>query len=840
MRITYREGQRLRADDLTEEQEYLIAQERRHNLEQHASGVVSGLGRGTDPEVNPGLAVDAEGRLLVAGDAAPVQGKCIDAWLIHCDTPGRPRRRGSPSCEAAQTDRRQEIAQVVTVPATAGEPIAAPTEDAVYLGRIGCPGKDLVTYTSAHAASVKDPGGRALMQVGPSSATDRNAFLISTAGSGGPLAPRIALDRFGNNQFTGNVTLADYHYCQLVRLTNDKVLTLIAKDPGSLGAKLHLLITPSLDGTTRQLTVQIYSGTEKLGDPLVWKESQNFDLLKDLKAFELTPIHLDAVTSVRLPRFFDRVISSQVPHEQVLLAAAAEETFQPKELFDRFPVQQDVQLHPCGGSLLINDWPASNGAPQAAYRGCNDFPEADSEPPRDPPGLSFHSMAAVPKAPPIPGIYSIRAGDKKNPIEELHLDLGKKRDSDLSVRFALGARRAPVDAPFVPWLEVNGICGVSLPFPNNPNAALPPMSVHVSRTIERGPIKPDMSDPTFTNLMATAWLAGLQKGVLESTTFDVSFALPATIVDSNHTFAYDVKVNHPTDPLATAEGFIETLKFANGNPATFSQPIKPPKTLPINTATPVATVNHFPQTLPPGKVRIRVVVYGKSSGAWWWKSHEEDFTITAAPSIDKSGIPDSVPPNTPFEARVGIRNDDDTSSFVVHKVTIDVEENAKHDRNCPPHHTEIYTRQYLNGIPAARDIAIDATTEWDDTMSNPLSDSAHVDVKDDLTASIANVVAPTTTAALQFDLNIDAGNRPLKLLTVKQRLTSIDFQPTPFTPIAIAQPDLNANDHLSIAGITGAQLPAASNNVKLEIDIEYKRDGRTWHSPKPFVNEEVV
>jgi len=839
MRVTYREGQRLHADDLTAEQEYLIALERRHNLGQHAPGVVSGLGRGTDPEIEPGVAVNAEGRLLVVEDAAPVDGNCIEAWLIHCEIPGRPRRRGSPPCEPEQADRRQEIARVTTVPSTKDAPPAAPTSDAVFLGRSGCGNDDatIADYTSIKAASVKDPAGRALMQVGPLSASDRNLFLVSTTASGGTLAPRIALERLGNNRFTGNVTLADYHYCKLVRLTNDKVLTLVAKTPGSLGAALHLRITPSLDNDmTRKLEAQIFSGTNKVGDPLIWKESDDFDPEKDLGSFADTFIRLKALPSLRLPSLFERVPANANNVERVLRFDEVGNA-QPQELFDRFPVPQDIQLHPCGGSLVIKDWPDSKAPTDTGFRGCDDIPRDDGATSRDPAGLSFLPMAEVPKAPPIAGIYSVRAGDKKNPVEELHLDLGKKRDSDLSVRFALGTHGATAADPFIPWLEMNGICGVSLPFPN-PQAT--PTSVHVNGTIERGPIKPDMSDPTFTNLMATAWLAGLQKGVLESTSFALSFGLPTTIVDSAHTFTYDLTVNHPTDPQATAEGFIETLKFTTGNPATFSQPIKPPKTLPINTPNVVATVNHLPPSLPPGKVHIRVVVYGKSGGAWWWKSHEEDFTITAAPSIDKSGIPDTVPPNTPFDAHVGIRNEDDTTKFKIHKVTIDTEENATQEQDCLPHHTVSYVRHYPNGIPAARDIAIDATTDWDGGPSNPLSDSAHVDVKDDLTASIANVVAPTTSTALKFDLDIDAGTRAIKLLTVTQQLTSPDFATTPIKLIAVAQPDIAAGGHLSIPNVTGAKLTAASNDVKLEIKIEYERDGLTWRPPKPFVNEEVV
>lgn len=846
MRVAYREGQRLRAADLTAEQEYLIAIERRHNLMQHSSGVVAGLGRGSSPAgIEPGVAVNAEGRLLIVDDVVPVaDGKCVDAWLIHCETPGPPRRRGLPPCEPAQADRRQETARVVPVTATPNASIAAPTADAVYLGRSGC-GNDVrkPEYTAAAAATVKDPAGRAVMYVGPSSAGDRSAFLISTIGHGGSLAPRIALDRLGDNRFIGTVTLADYHYCELLRLTNDKVLTLRAKAPGSPEQTLHLMITPSRVGNTRRLELQAYSGTKRVGTPLVWLESPDLDLDAEIFKFTSMALHLEPLVSFSLPRNFNlQAVNREAINRELMVAPmflnVDTSKAQPSEVFDRFTVQQDVPLHPCGGSLLIEDWPAPPGRPAMDVRGCEDLPPEDGDPLRDPPGLSFRPMAEVPKAPPIPGVYSVRVGDALHPVEELHLDLGEKRDSDLSVRFALGVRESAAD-PFIPWLQINGICGLALPHIPDPNAPQPPTSMHVNGTIERGPIKPDLSDPVFTNLMAMAWLAGLQKGVHESTLFDVTFTLPASTVDSSDAFAYDINVK--SSSAGTAEGFIETLTIPNSNPRNFAAPIKPARFIPGNsTPTLAAHLTHPPQLLPAGKIGINVVVYGKTAGAWWWKSHKEDFTIVEAPSLNKAGIPDSVPPNTPFDAVVAIRNNDDNVSFTIQTVTIDTEVNAKTNRNCPPHHIESYARHYPNGIAAELEIQVDAALEWQDGTANPISDSKIVKIHDDLTTTVDNVTPPTTAVALEFDLTIDnVGDRPLTNLSVKQRLTSPDFgAPMAWKPIVLPDFELDPGDQLPIPGVTGAKLPAASNQVTLQLDIEYERDGRTWHPP--FVTKEVV
>src|SRR5205823_567560 len=99
-------------------------------------------------------------------------------------------------------------------------------------------------------------------------------------------------------------------------------------------------------------------------------------------------------------------------------------------------------------------------------------------------------------------IYSVRTGDALIPSEELRLDLGEKRDSDLSQRFAL--RDAASD-----WLEINGVCGVSLPVAET-HGGQRTISLSVNGRIEQGPIKPEISDPLFNQLIAMAWLKGLQ------------------------------------------------------------------------------------------------------------------------------------------------------------------------------------------------------------------------------------------------------------------------------------------------------------------------------------------
>lgn len=776
MRVAYREGQRLRADDLTAEQDYLIALERRHNTAQHLPGVVAGL-RGDD-----GVAVDAEGRLLIVDDAAPIgDAKCVDAWLIHCE-----------SCEG---NRLQELARIITVAVTPAAPLSAPTADAVYLGRYGChDDKRTPEYTSLMAATVKDPAGRAVMQIGPASLADRNAVLISATRPGGAPTPRIALDRFGNNRLIGTVTLADYHYCHLLPLTSELAMVLRSNAPGALGATLHLLITPKHDGGVRALEVQAFTGTKPSGEAMIWREEPDFNLAVEISKLSNLAIRFDAALLTQ--RLF---LGNLQPLRPV---RSAESRVQPSELFDRFAVQQDVPLHPCGGSLQIKDWPAAEL--------------------HDPPGLSFKPMAETPKAPPIPGIYSVRTGDAKNPIEELRLDLGEKKENDLTVRFALGAHDGD-NKPFDPWLQLSGVCNLILPaeYPN----ADPPVSVHVNGTIERGPIKPDLSDTNFTNLMAKAWLAGLQRVVPMSTQFEISFGLPSTIVETTDQFIYDVKVTNKSSLPGTAEGFIETLTVPTENPHILSGPIKPVASLPASstTATFVTKLIHQPSQLPAGTIGIEVIVYGKSGGGWWWTKNTGSVSLVSPPLLDTGGIPETVPKDTPFDAVVGIVNEDATQHLTVKEITID-NDNSKVNVDIAPQFSEPFTRKYRDGIPSDLDINISASVAWGTNPPEKLDGSKHVKVKDDLAVDVK--IASSTLKTVTFAVSIAVDDQPV---TIKPPIVmKLSSSPT-LKKIKPAKTDLAPHEKITTLVVVKRPLPTP---VIVEVDLQYGRDGFTWHPPK--------
>ena len=140
-RVRYAEGQRVRAADLAGEQEYLIALERRHNLTQHAPGIVNGLDVATDwsnaRAVSVGAAVDDDGMLQVLERPARIGETCVDVWLIRCDRPQHTRHPGHAPCGPAEFDRVDEHVRVYTEADPDEQPVP-PVAGAVYLGRYGC------------------------------------------------------------------------------------------------------------------------------------------------------------------------------------------------------------------------------------------------------------------------------------------------------------------------------------------------------------------------------------------------------------------------------------------------------------------------------------------------------------------------------------------------------------------------------------------------------------------------------------------------------------------------------------------------------------------------------
>jgi hypothetical protein len=229
-RVRWREGQRLDAGDLTDQQAYLVTAGHRHGTGPHEWGIVTGLKLSAAPQglgLGHGFAVDGYGRELVVGDdlvlpwaevePPPGQGGpagAIDIWLRYCRVAGPDRSRVREEARLRLTVATQQPVDPRTPP---GVPVADLTTGAVqveepsrpwpvYLGRIARrPPGDPVPfrlaavrrpYAGLRGAVVDGLPGRARLELG-GSAADRLGLAIRTEDDKGGLVRRVEVDADG-------------------------------------------------------------------------------------------------------------------------------------------------------------------------------------------------------------------------------------------------------------------------------------------------------------------------------------------------------------------------------------------------------------------------------------------------------------------------------------------------------------------------------------------------------------------------------------------------------------------------------------------------------------------
>lgn len=257
LRVYYVERQRLVVADLQSEQDYLAGLDERHNRLNHAPGIVRGLHINVESAghyvVEPGIAIDSFGRELVlrqpetivVDDAAT---KCADVWLVYCRQPLRLRQTGRTPCSSNTFQRWTEIPRVVVVitekkAGTTGKDndAVSPVDGAVFLGRLNCEDTRGVDYTTLHGAEVADPGGRALMQVGPRTGWDKTGFMLSITDAAGNMTRRVVLDRRNNNSLYGTMELLEYRASRIVTAFNKAVHLLVeARRAGKTGEGIQI------------------------------------------------------------------------------------------------------------------------------------------------------------------------------------------------------------------------------------------------------------------------------------------------------------------------------------------------------------------------------------------------------------------------------------------------------------------------------------------------------------------------------------------------------------------------------------------------------------------------
>jgi hypothetical protein len=119
IRVRYYDGQYLRIQEFTDEQNYHIRMRRRHNIGGHSWGVVRGLGLGltdpgTDPKggqgpfLDPGMAIDGFGRELTVVQRQPLDINqfdlwnvdVLDVWLNYSQSESNPTAPGYGDCRS--------------------------------------------------------------------------------------------------------------------------------------------------------------------------------------------------------------------------------------------------------------------------------------------------------------------------------------------------------------------------------------------------------------------------------------------------------------------------------------------------------------------------------------------------------------------------------------------------------------------------------------------------------------------------------------------------------------------------------------------------------------------
>ncbi len=254
VRVQYFEGQFLRKQDFTDEQDYHLAMRRRHNLGQHGWGIVRGLElaiKETTLCVMPGMAIDGYGRELILTTPLALphtafrdqRSDALDVWLLYDrqssdpapegwtfagDDEERPsyRWREEPRLRLQVPDRATPEARVPPgVPEKNLDfgPHRTPPDDPnhewpVYLGRIKHQADDedepfLIDPRGRPYAAVVgeqiltpwDDGTR--VELGAGGESERFAVYLPPAEPGGEPEPRLEITADGEVGIRGGTTL---------------------------------------------------------------------------------------------------------------------------------------------------------------------------------------------------------------------------------------------------------------------------------------------------------------------------------------------------------------------------------------------------------------------------------------------------------------------------------------------------------------------------------------------------------------------------------------------------------------------------------------------------------
>jgi hypothetical protein len=257
-RVHYFQGQFLRPEDFAREQEYHLAAHRRHNVANHRWGIVAGLELVLDPQgagvlLQPGVAVDAFGRVLVLGQPQPIEPSAfadkgsdsLDVYLTYsrAATEAPPPGYGACGDDGAGahyrwSERPDLVFEVADDPSAdrrdppgvldgdrGFDPSRTPPDDPrrrwpVFLGSVvydrADPKKPFTVdlagrpYAGLVGGSVIAPSGGAVLQLGAERRGDDNRFAVFVPeADNGPIPgqPRLAVHEDGSIALLGDATL---------------------------------------------------------------------------------------------------------------------------------------------------------------------------------------------------------------------------------------------------------------------------------------------------------------------------------------------------------------------------------------------------------------------------------------------------------------------------------------------------------------------------------------------------------------------------------------------------------------------------------------------------------
>jgi hypothetical protein len=638
------------------------------------------------------------------------------------------------------------------------------------------------------------------MQIGPLPGHDRNGFVISADDDSGALTPRLLIDRRGNNDLYGSVTLLDFRACAVVPGPDNNSRILVeAKQPGPAGERIRVKFAFGRAGT---YDLQFLSGQQSPLERLTL--SAGTGNLQDIVA------HFN---------------SASVLVKLTLLPQINTE----RSRSDATVIGQGVALTPCGGMLELCAWPGPTADAADGSIGSG----------KEPNGLSFLALPTPQKGTPLPAIYSGKAVDNGKPVEQLRLDLGAKKDADPTTRLAIGARSPTDKKPFQPWLTVSGKSRVTLIGGDTSDTNKPPISFSVTGTIEQAPIKPDTTDPAFTNLLVQAWLSGLESAVQATTVVQLAFENLPILIEVGKTWSYSVRATNQGSAPVTGDKLFETRSIGNQDLLTN---VANQVTIPAggNQAFPI---NHRANEMPAGELSIEIRMSGKIGNFPWWKSIStlSPIPVVDSPQVDLSDVPDSVPPGANWGHNLTVKN---ISGTAINLSAATITEGAGPPRVLPAtqtlHQNEAASFgpvPHPTGITAELLVAISVDFSWENGPVSDVTARKTIHVSADLAIDFQTPASLQVNAAWSYSLILrNVGRAPLAIESLKQRLSSADFATTAFTEIPLATPiNLNQGADATVAPITGISVPrptvsSPTHKVTVEIQPTYRRGGetRTW------------